>query len=51
MPLIYQRYIDDTYGRRNKNNVGTFFNSLDSYSQNMKLKTEVNPDPSFWILK
>ena len=36
-PIFYKRYVDDTYERRNKNDVDKLFEELNSYNESIKL--------------
>ena len=42
-PIFYKRYVDDTYGRRNKNTKDEGFENLNRYHGNIKLTIEENP--------
>ena len=41
-PIFCKRYVDDTYMRRNKNDVEKLFEEPNSYNENIKLTLEVN---------
>ena len=42
-PIFYKRYVDDTYMQRKKNDVDKLSEEINSYNENIKLTTEVNP--------
>ena len=41
-PILYKRYVDDTYVRRKTNNVDKLLEELNSYNENIKLMLEAN---------
>ena len=42
-PILYKRYVDDTYVRNKKNSVDKLFEKLSFHNENIKLTLEVNP--------
>ena len=42
-PILYKRYVDDTYVRRKKNTTDELFEKLNTYHDNIKLTIEENP--------
>ena len=42
-PHFYERYIDDTYVRRKKNETDKLYNASNSYHQNIKMTLQLDP--------
>ena len=43
-PILYKRYVDDTYVRRKEHETDKIFIDLNSYHVNIKLTLEINPN-------
>ena len=42
-PIFHKRYVEDTYGKRKRNESDTLFDALNSYHPNIKFTLEWNP--------